>query len=75
MADTDKLVSVVQDRFDAGLESKMDLTQAKLTRAQIQLQKIRLEDHADELRQHLSGLTGLDPERDYAGGIFGSALA
>jgi outer membrane protein TolC len=60
-ADTDKLVSVVQDRLSAGLESKMDLTQAKLTRAQIQLQKIQLEDHADELRKHLSGLTGLDP--------------
>jgi outer membrane protein TolC len=59
--DTNKLLSVVQDRFDAGLESKMDLTQAKLTRAQIQLQQIHLEDHADELRQHLSGLTGLDP--------------
>jgi len=53
---------VVQDRLDAGLESKLDLTQAKLTRAQIRLQKIRLEDHADELRQHLSGLTGLDPD-------------
>ena len=61
LADSDKLVTVVQDRFDAGLESKMDVTQAKLTRAQIQLQKIHLEDHADELRKHLSGLTGLDP--------------
>ncbi len=61
MANSDKMVTVVQDRFDAGLESKMNLTQAKLTRAQIQLQKIHLEDHADELRQHLSGLTGLDP--------------
>jgi outer membrane protein len=59
--DTDKLVSVVQDRLNAGLESKMNLTQAKLTRAQIQLQMIHLEDHADELRKHLSGLTGLDP--------------
>jgi outer membrane protein TolC len=59
-ADADKLASVVQDRLEAGLESNMDLTQAKLTRAQIQLQKIHLEDHADELRQHLSGLTGLD---------------
>ncbi len=58
--DADKLVSVVQDRLDAGLESKMDLTEAKLTRAQIQLQEIQLEDHADEIRQHLSGLTGLD---------------
>ncbi|MES2222110.1 MAG: TolC family protein [Acidobacteriota bacterium] len=61
MSDTDKLVSVVQDRLNAGLESKMDLTQAKLTRAQIQLQLIRLQDQADEFRQHLSGLTGLDP--------------
>jgi outer membrane protein TolC len=61
MTDTDKLVSIVRDRLDAGLESKMDLTQAKLTRAQIQLQTIQLGDHADELRQHLSGLTGLDP--------------
>ncbi|MGC1869888.1 MAG: TolC family protein [Acidobacteriaceae bacterium] len=61
LADTDKLVSIVQDRLDAGLESKMDLTQAKLTRAQIQLQKIQLEDQADEMRLHLSGLTGLDP--------------
>ena len=61
MADADKLASVVQDRLEAGLENNMDLTQAKLTRAQIQLQKIHLEDHADELRQHLSGLTGLDP--------------
>ena len=60
-ADSDKLVSVVQDRLDAGLESKIDMTRAKLTRAQIQLQKIQLEDHADELRQHLSGLTGLNP--------------
>ena len=60
MADTDKLVAVVQDRLTR-VESKMDLTQARLTRAQIQLQKIHLEDHADELRQHLSGLTGLDP--------------
>src|SRR6185437_3930411 len=59
-ADADKLASIVQDRLEAGLESRMDLTQAKLTRAQIQLQKIHLEDHADELRQHLSGLTGLD---------------
>ena len=59
--DTNKLVSVVQDRLNAGLESKMDLTQAKLTRAQIQLQKIQMEDRAEELRQHLSGLTGLDP--------------
>lgn len=60
LTDTDKLVGVVEDRLNAGLESKVALTRAQLTRAQIQLQKIRLEDHADELRKHLSGLTGLD---------------
>jgi len=60
LAYTDTLVGVVEDRLNAGLENKMTLTQAQLTRAQIQLRKIRLEDHADELRQHLSGLTGLD---------------
>jgi len=50
----------MEDRLHAGLESKMNLTQAQLIRAQIQLQKIQLEDHADALRGHLSGLTGLD---------------
>jgi outer membrane protein TolC len=60
LANTDTLVSVVQDRLNAGLESKMNLTQAQLTRAQIRLQQIHLEDHADDLRKHLSGLTGLD---------------
>ncbi len=62
LADADKLVGVLEDRLHAGLESKMKLTRAQLTRAQIQLQKIQLEDHADELRKHLSGLTGLDAD-------------
>ncbi len=60
LADTNNLVGVVEDRLHAGLASKMDRTQAQLTRAQTQLQIIRMEDHADELRRHLSGLTGLD---------------
>jgi outer membrane protein TolC len=60
LADADTLVSVVQDRLNAGLENKMSLTQARLTRAQIRLQQIHLEDRADDLRKHLSGLTGLD---------------
>lgn len=61
-SDADKLVAVVRDRLNAGLESEMDLTRARLTRAQIQLQLIRLQDHADELRKHLAGLTGLDAD-------------
>ncbi len=60
LADSNNLVGVVEDRFRSGLASKMDLIQAKLTRAQTQLNIIHMEDHAQELRQHLSGLTGLD---------------
>lgn len=60
LGDADKLVSVMEDRLHAGLESQMDVTRAKLTRAQIVLQKIHLDDHADQLRTHLSGLTGLN---------------
>lgn len=60
-ADADKLLEVMQDRVQAGLETNMQMTRARLTRAQIALRAIQMEDHADELRQHLSGLTGLDP--------------
>lgn len=59
-ADADTMVGVVEDRMNAGLESKIDLTQAKLTRAKIHLREIRMEDHADELRKHLAELTGLE---------------
>ncbi|MHB8301211.1 MAG: TolC family protein [Acidobacteriaceae bacterium] len=59
LAVTDKLVTVVQKRLDAGLESQVDLTQARLTRAKIRLRAMQMEDHAEELRGHLAGLTGL----------------
>ncbi len=60
-ADTDKLVGILGDRVNAGVATRIQLTRAQLTGAQIKLRALQMEDHADELRQHLSQETGLDP--------------
>lgn len=62
IAATDSMVSVVGARLKAGLESQLDMAQARLSRAKIRLRKMQMEDHAEELRQHLAGLTGLPPD-------------
>jgi len=59
-ADTNKLLAIMRSRLQAGLETDMQMTRARLTRAQIDLHRIQMENHADELRQHLSNLTGID---------------
>jgi outer membrane protein TolC len=59
-ADTDKLLNVMADRLQAGLETNIQMTRARLTRAQIALRTIQMGDHAGELRQRLSNLTGLE---------------
>jgi outer membrane protein TolC len=56
---TDKLVSIEEDRVLAGVESRMELTKAKLTAARIDLKRIHLENDADIVRQQLAHLTGL----------------
>jgi len=60
LTDTQNMVGIVQQRMAAGLESRIGLTQAQLTEARIHLQEIQTEDRADEIRQHLASLTGLD---------------
>ncbi len=59
MTAADQLNTIVADRVSAGLDSRIEETTAQLTRAQMNVQKIQLEDHADELRQHIANLTGL----------------
>lgn len=59
LADSNKLLDIMNEREQAGLESNLQLTQARLTAAQTNLRIIQMEDHAEELRQHLSNLTGL----------------
>jgi outer membrane protein TolC len=54
-----KLGDIVQQRLDAGLDSRMDLTRARLSGAQVHLKQLHLENDIADLRTHLSLLTGL----------------
>jgi outer membrane protein TolC len=56
-----RLVEIETERVDAGLDSKVELTQARLTGAQVTLRRLHLVDHADMLRARLAHLTGLSP--------------
>jgi outer membrane protein TolC len=57
----EKLVEIETDRVNAGVDSKVELTKARLTGAQIALRRIHLMDQADLLRVRLAHLTGLNP--------------
>jgi outer membrane protein TolC len=54
-----KLVSIVQNRLDAGQDTPIDLTTAKLSAAQIRLARLRAEDESAADQAHLARLTGL----------------
>jgi outer membrane protein TolC len=54
-----KLVDIEQQRTDAGVDAVSELLQAKLTAAQIKLNRIHLQARATVLEKQLSGLTGL----------------
>ncbi|MHB1022491.1 MAG: TolC family protein [Acidobacteriaceae bacterium] len=54
-----RLVSIVEQRLNAGLDSKTDYTQARLTAAQIHLKQIHIQDDIASLREHMAHLTGL----------------
>ena len=57
-----RLITVVQDRVDAGQDPAIDLTSARLTSAQIHLAQLRAEDEEAIDRVHLAHLTGLPPD-------------
>ena len=57
-----RLVEIETERVDAGLDSKVELTQARLTGAQIALRRLHLADQAELVRVRLAHLTGLNPE-------------
>lgn len=54
-----KLVSIVQDRLNAGQDTQMDLTQAKLTAANLRLGDMRAQDDIVNDRDHLARLMGI----------------
>ena len=53
------LVEIVQERFDAGRDTAIDLTQSKLTLANINLSLLHAEDDTLNDQAHLAALTGL----------------
>jgi len=55
----DHLVSIVQDRLEAGQDTPIDLTSSRLTAAQVRLARLRAEDETDADRAHLARLIGL----------------
>ncbi len=57
-----RLVSIVSDRLEAGEDTAIGLTTAKLTAAQIHLALLRAEDDAAVDAGHLARLTGLPAE-------------
>jgi outer membrane protein TolC len=55
----ERLVEIERERNTAGLASAMDVTQAELTNAQLELRRLHLQDHMASLRFHLANLTGM----------------
>jgi outer membrane protein TolC len=55
----DRLVSIVQNRLDAGQDTAIDLTTSRLTAAQIRLARLRAEDETIADQAHLARLIGL----------------
>jgi outer membrane protein TolC len=54
-----KLVEIVQERLDAGHDTRIELLKARRTAAQIHLQLLQLDDDIAILSDHLSRLVGL----------------
>ena len=57
-----RLVTIVQDRLDAGQDAPIDLTTARLTAANIRLANLRADDEFIADRTHLARLMGLPPD-------------
>jgi outer membrane protein TolC len=55
----ERLLEIERDRNAAGLSSAMDVTQAELTNAQLELRRLHLKDHMSLIRLRLANLTGL----------------
>ena len=59
----ERILGVTQEREGAGLELPMEITRAKLTKAQIAQRILQLEDRDDELATFLRNQTGLAPDQ------------
>ena len=64
------LVTIEQDRVAAGQDTQIDLTQARLTAAQLRLAALKAEDDTTVDREHLARLVGLPPASMLTDGSF-----
>ena len=55
----ERLIEIERQRNTSGLSSVMDVTQAELTNAQLELRRLHIQDHMSLLRLRLANLTGL----------------
>src|SRR5271157_738850 len=55
----DRLVTIEQERTEAGVDAHSDLLQAQLTAAQLRLKRLQLETRAATLAKQLAVLTGM----------------
>lgn len=56
------LMEIEAERVGAGVDSRVELTQARLTGAQVALRRLHLVDQAEIVRARLAHLTGLSPK-------------
>jgi outer membrane protein TolC len=61
--DATRLVTIVQDRLNAGQDDRMSLLRAQRTAAQTELSQLNLQDEIATLSDHLSRLIGLPDDR------------
>ncbi len=54
-----RLVTIVQERLDAGTDTRIDLLKARKAAAQIHLEKLQTDDEISALSDHLSRMIGL----------------
>ncbi|HMJ20356.1 MAG TPA: TolC family protein, partial [Terriglobales bacterium] len=58
----ERLVEIERERNAAGLSSAMEVTQAELTNAQLELRRLHIQDHMSLLRLRLANFTGLSED-------------
>ena len=68
-----RLLAIVQDRFDAGQDSRIDLTDAKLSDAKLKFAGLRAQQDTANDRMHLARLLGVPPDSLRAEGGFPTA--
>jgi outer membrane protein TolC len=68
------LVQIVQERFDAGQDTQLSLTQAKLTASQFRLAILHAQDDTANDRDYLARLTGLPADTVKADSAFPAAI-